>query len=79
MDVAVRQWGNSQAVRIPIEIIKELNIQRGECLDMHIEGNKIVLEKKVPKQTIEDRIQKFGPIEHYPEFDWGESVGREMW
>lgn len=79
MDVCIKQWGNSQAIRIPIEIIKELKIQRGECLDMYVDGNKIIIEKKIHKETIEERIKKFGPIEHSPEFDWGEPMGREMW
>lgn len=46
---------------------------------MNFEGKEIILEENVNKQTIEDRIVKFGSIEHCPEYDWGDAVGREMW
>lgn len=44
-----------------------------------LKDDEMIIDKSFVKQTIEERIVKFGPIEHHPEFDWGESMGNEMW
>ena len=72
----VKAWGNSQGIRIPQEILREAQIKQNDFLEM--EG--IVLRKKNRRRTLAERIAEFGgTLEHVPEYDWGEPVGREVW
>ena len=51
MNVAVAKWGNSSALRIPSNILKQLSIQIGDKLDLKIEDNRIVIEQSKPDLT----------------------------
>ena len=76
----VKAWGNSQGIRIPQEILKETKIKTNDFLEIEVVNDEIVLRKKNRRRTLAERIAEFGgTLEHVPEYDWGEPVGREVW
>ena len=79
MDVTLKEWGNSQGIRIPKSIVKDMKLALDDVLDIYIEDNRIIIEKKVRHTTLEDRMQKYGKLVNNGEYDYGEPRGRERW
>lgn len=46
MQTAIKKWGNSLAIRIPNPILKSLKLEEESILDIVLQGDKIILEKK---------------------------------
>ncbi|HPJ12496.1 MAG TPA: AbrB/MazE/SpoVT family DNA-binding domain-containing protein [Caldisericia bacterium] len=40
----ISKWGNSLGIRIPLMIVKELNLQSGDKIKIHFKDSKIVIE-----------------------------------
>ena len=80
MEVQVKSWGNSQGVRISKEVLQEANIAVNDILDMKVVNGMITLTKPNRHKTLEERAKKFNcELNLDGEFQWGESVGREVW
>ncbi|MDR0890870.1 MAG: hypothetical protein LBM05_01940 [Endomicrobium sp.] len=80
MTTQVKLWGNSSAIRLSKEILKEAKIAPDEILDIKVKDGDIVLSKKIKHKTLEERAIPYGgKIGPYEEFDWGEPMGREFW
>ena len=80
MEAKLLKWGNSDAVRIPKPILKELNLKTGDSLYLSREGNKIVITK-LSKQyrSLEERFKEYKGNYKPVEMDWGDPVGNEIW
>jgi len=81
MVTTLSTWGNSQGLRFPKDIMRELNLSVGDKLKIFVENQKIVLEpikKDRLKYNIDDLVKKI-PKDYkaYEEFD--NRVGLEQW
>ena len=76
--VAVKQWGNSQGIRLPQKILKQLDIHVSDELMIEVENNTIVLQKKYKHKTFEERLAEYDGVMEPVAFDWGEPKGREL-
>ena len=80
MQTQVKEWGNNQGIRLSKEILKSAGIMINDVLDVTISNGVITLTKSFRHKTLEERADKFGgKLMLDGEYDWGESVGREMW
>ena len=80
MQVQVKEWGNSQGIRLPKEILQDAGIALNEVLDVVVSNGTIRLEKKWKHKTLEERAAEYGgELNLDGEYDWGEPVGREIW
>lgn len=80
MQVKVKEWGNSQGIRLPKEIRKSAGIALNEILDVTASDGVITLAKPFRHKTLEERAAEFGgKLMLDGEYDWGEPVGREVW
>ncbi len=80
MQTQVREWGNSQGIRLSKEILKSAGITLNEILDVSVSNGVITLSKSFRHKTLEERASEFdGKLILDGEYDWGESVGREVW
>lgn len=80
MQVQVKEWGNSQGITIPKEILQNAGITLNEILDVTVSNGTIVLAKKFRHKTLEERAAEFGgELNLDGEYDWGKPVGREVW
>ncbi len=79
MTTQVKAWGNSSAIRIPAEILRDAGIRRDDVLDIEIRNGDIVLTKTRRHKLLEERIAayggKLGVIKNY---NWDSPEGREM-
>jgi antitoxin MazE len=81
MTATLSNWGNSQGLRFPKDIMRELSLTVGDKLKIFIENQKIVLEpikKERVKYNIDDLVKKI-PQDYkaYEEFD--NKIGNEQW
>lgn len=80
MQAQVKEWGNSQGIRLPKEVLKSAGIALNEVLDVTVSKGVITLVKPFRHKTLEERAAEFdGKLMLDGEYDWGEPVGREVW
>jgi antitoxin MazE len=81
MNMYVRRWGNSAAVRIPAATLDAAGLKPDDQVEVREENGRIVIEKaKVPERpTLEELIEGITPENRHEETDWGPPVGKEFW
>lgn len=80
MQAQVKEWGNSQGIRLSKEILNSAGIALNEVLDVTVANGVITLVKPFRHKTLEERAAEFdGKLMLDGEYDWGESMGREVW
>ena len=80
MQAQVKEWGNSQGIRLPKEVLKNAGIALNEVLDVTVSDGVITLVKPFRHKTLEERAAEFGgQLDLDGEYDWGEQMGREVW
>ncbi|WP_274584077.1 AbrB/MazE/SpoVT family DNA-binding domain-containing protein [Neisseria leonii] len=51
----IQKWGNSAAIRLPVELLKSLNVKVGDELQTKVSGNELIVRKAGrPKYLLED-------------------------
>ena len=80
MQTQVREWGNSQGIRLSKEILNSAGIAVNEVLDVTVSNGMITLIKPFRHKTLEERAAEFdGKLMLDGEYNWGDAVGREVW
>ncbi len=79
METTIQKWGNSLAIRIPINIAKEVRFKRGSYIDIQREQNKLILVHKKKKLRLVDLLAKINNQNLHTEIDTGETIGNENW
>lgn len=80
MQAQVKEWGNSQGIRLSKEILKSAGIALNEFLEVSVSNGVITLVKPNRHKTLEERAAEYdGKLMLDGEYDWGEPVGREVW
>ncbi|WP_321778092.1 AbrB/MazE/SpoVT family DNA-binding domain-containing protein [Sulfurimonas sp.] len=81
MTATISTWGNSQGLRFPKDIMKELHLSIGDKMKILIENKKIVLEpirEERIKYNINDLVKQLpSNYKTYEEFD--NKTGLEEW
>ena len=75
----VARWGNSTAVRLPKEVLREARMHEGDELVMEVEAPGVIRMRSTEALlTLEELLSgiKPGSLE---EMDWGKPVGKEVW
>ena len=83
MTTTIQKWGNSQAVRLPKPILESLFLQENDPVEIVAQSDCIVIRKAArkrrAKKSLEERFENYSSDQDCAEFDWGESVGNEVW
>jgi antitoxin MazE len=80
MNMYVRRWGNSAAVRIPAATLAAAGLKPDDPVDVREENGRIVIEKAVTaKLDIQALIDGITEENRHEETDWGPAVGKEYW
>ena len=81
MTATISKWGNSQGLRFPKGILKELNLSVGDKIKFLVKENKIVLEpvKKSRKKYTIDELVKQIPDDYKTYEEFNNKVGLEEW
>lgn len=59
MQAQVIEWGNSQGIRLPKEILNSAGIALNEVLDVTVSNGVITLVKPFRHKTLEERAGEF--------------------
>ncbi|HEX8444024.1 MAG TPA: AbrB/MazE/SpoVT family DNA-binding domain-containing protein [Allosphingosinicella sp.] len=80
MNVHVRKWGNSAAVRIPAQTLAAAGIKTDDRVKVSEEDGRIVIEKAEPGEpiTLEWLLQGMTQDHLHEEIDFGPPVGKEF-
>ncbi len=81
MTATISTWGNSQGLRFPKDVMKELHLSIGDKVKVFIENQKIIIEPIKPLREKYDINDLVDDIPHnykaHEEFDT--KVGLEEW
>ncbi len=81
MTAIISKWGNSQGLRFPKDIMKDLNLSVGDKVKITTENHKVIIEpikEKRKKYDINDLVSKI-PDNYKPYEKFSEKVGIEEW
>lgn len=70
----IQKWGNSNAVRLPHEILESLGLGSDDEIMISVEGDSIVISK--PPPTLKELVDSVGN-EKFNEESTGDDRGRE--
>ena len=81
MIATISKWGNSQGLRFPKHILKELDLSIGDKMNFFIQNNKIILEpvKKSRKKYNINELVKQIPTDYKPHEEFNSKAGLEEW
>ena len=84
MDVEskVQRWGNSQGVRFPKHLLKEVGLEVGDEVRIEASESAIVvrpLRRRPRRYRIADLVKRMPRDYQAHEEDWGHPEGREVW
>ena len=78
----IQKWGNSQGLRIPKNLLSDVQLDVGDQVDVSVkEGVMIVAPAKRirGRYSLKDLVSRI-PESYKPDkVDWGEPVGKEEW
>jgi antitoxin MazE len=81
MTTTISNWGNSQGLRFPKDIMRELSLHVGDKLRILVKNKKIILEpikKEREKYNIDDLVKQL-PQNYKPYEEFESKVGLEEW
>ena len=81
MTAIISSWGNSQGLRVPKDIMKQLHLSVGDKMNIVIENDKIILEpikQTRMKFNINDLVKQL-PIDYKVHEEFDNKTGLEEW
>lgn len=79
IQIPVGKWGNSNAVRIPIELLKAIGAKQGDKLNVEVENGKLIFEKEQEQLTIAKLFENYNGESFDSELIEFEPIGNELW
>ena len=80
MNMHVRRWGNSAAVRLPAAAMSSAGLKIDDAVRIVEENGRIVIEAARPAQvTLDWRLADGTPDDFHGEIDFGPAQGNETW
>ena len=79
MKVTLSKWGNSTGLRLPADMLRELNLAAGSevVLRKTRRGITVQIAARVPVYTLKELVAKITPENRHRETAWGHAVGAE--
>ena len=80
MEVIVKKWGNSAAVRIPAPILEEAQFTLDQHVEVRVEDGRVVIEPIRQKEfDLDALLADITDENRHAPVDFGQPVGRESW
>ena len=87
MKSKIARWGNSLALRLPAEVVREFGLKEGQLVEIDPEKPNLRIRTErpmvegVPVYTLEEivaEMDRLGPENEYEMVDWGPDRGSEI-
>lgn len=79
MRAAVRQWGNSLALRIPKALAERSCLAEGTEVELALEGGRLVVTPVAPTPSLAELLARVSDENRHGEVGTGPPWGREAW
>ncbi len=81
MLATVQKWGNSQAIRIPKNVLEALQWRVNDKVEIEIGDGKLAISKAETRQytSLAQLFEGYEGDYVCEELDWGPPVGNEVW
>jgi len=80
MEVIVKKWGNSAAVRIPAAVMVAAHVALNQAVEVREEQGRIVIEPVRRKEyKLDELLGGITDKNLHPPIDTGAPVGKEVW
>lgn len=80
MEVTVKKWGNSAAVRIPAAIMAAAHVDLEQAVNVRAESGRIVIEPLRRKvYQLDELVAGISVLNLHEPVDTGAPVGKEIW
>ncbi len=81
MNIHVRKWGNSAAVRIPAAVLEAAGLKPDDAVEVREQDGRVVIEKaRVPEApTLDELLAGITQENLHEETDWGPPADKEFW
>lgn len=80
LQLSVGKWGNSNAIRIPLDLLKAIGAKQGDKLNVEVENGKLVLAKEQDDElTFERLFEGYNGESFKSDLEEIEPVGHELW
>ncbi len=80
MEVIVKKWGNSAAVRIPAAVMAAAHLNLDQSVEVREEQGRIVIEPVRRKQyKLDELLNGITQDNQHAPVDTGTPIGKEIW
>ena len=80
MKSTIKKWGNSAAIRIPAAVIKAVEFDLNEIVDVRAEEGRIIIEPVRQKAyDLHALLKEITPKNLHQAADFGPALGEEVW
>lgn len=80
MQITVKKWGNSAAVRIPAFILAAAHVALDQTVEVREEQGRIIIEPVRSKTySLDALLDDITPANLHPSIDTGAPMGQEVW
>ncbi|MDA0910349.1 MAG: AbrB/MazE/SpoVT family DNA-binding domain-containing protein [Proteobacteria bacterium] len=80
MQVYVKKWGNSAAIRLPVSLMKSISIDVDSEVNITEDKGRIIIEPvKKQKYMLSDLLAGITEENMQSEIDFGREIGNEKW
>ncbi len=80
MQVHIKKWGNSLAVRLPVHLMNAANFKPDQLVEIHEENGKLIIENVAKSEyTLSALVDGITKENMHSEIDFASAVGREIW
>ena len=80
MQVTVKKWGNSAAVRIPAAVLQSARLRLDDTVNVRDEDGRIVIEPVRPRgYDLARLVAGITKANLHEEVDFGGAMGKEAW
>jgi antitoxin MazE len=80
MSAIVVKWGNSLAICIPQNLVKDLRLVEGTEVDLSVVDGTLVIKPRSRKRySLDELVEGITPENLHTEIDSGIAVGNEAW
>ena len=78
MTTKLQKWGNSYAVRIPKNLIQDINLSRGSEIEIKYHKQSLIIRPKKQKEyTLKELVKGITPKNRHKLIFDGQDVGKE--
>lgn len=79
MFTSIQKWGNSQGIRIPKSILKEVGLKENDQVEIKVKDGGLFIAPVKKHKTLQERIAEYQGDYQCQEWDTGKPQGNEVW